>query len=68
LLLADIALFGNAINRAAEAVSVRDIRAIDPELFRGKREQFLIDLEAKVNLSTLDMTLLCLPDGFTARS
>jgi hypothetical protein len=38
---------------------VRDIRAINPalvtELFDGEREQFLIDLEAEVNLSALDI-------------
>ena len=54
-LLADIVSFKEDIDRAAVAVSGRDIRAINPalvaELFDGERQQFLIDLEAEVNLS-----------------
>jgi hypothetical protein len=38
---------------------MRDIQAINPalvaELFDGEREQFLINLEAEVNLSALDV-------------
>ena len=65
-LLADIVSFEEDIDRAVEAVSVRDIRAINPalvaELFDGERQQFLIDLEAEVNLSALDVFLgKCLP-------
>ena len=53
-------------DRAVKAVSVRDIRAINPalvaELFDGERQQFLIDFEAEVNLSALDVFLgKCLP-------
>ena len=45
---------------------MRDIGAINAalvaELFDGKREHFLIDLEAEVNLSALDVFLgKCLP-------
>ena len=46
---------------------MRDIRAINPalvaELFDGEREKFLIDLEAEINLSALDVFSLgrCLP-------
>jgi hypothetical protein len=46
---------------------VRDIRAINPalvaELFDGEREKFLIDLEAEINPSALDVFSLgrCLP-------
>ena len=54
-LLADIVSFEEDIDRAVKAVSVRDIRAINPalvaELFDGERQQFLIDLEAEINLS-----------------
>jgi len=65
-LLADIVSFEEDIDRAVKAVSVRDIRAINPalvaELFDGERQQFLIDLEAEVNLSALDVFLgKCLP-------
>jgi len=54
-LFADIVSLEENIDRAVEAVSVRDIPAINPalvaELFDGEWEQFLIDLEAEVNLS-----------------
>ena len=52
-LLADIVSLEEDIDRAVEAVAVRDIRAINPalvaELFDGERQQLLIDLEAEVN-------------------
>ena len=58
-LLADVFSLKEDIDRAVEAVSVRNIRAINPtlvaELFDGERQQFLIDLEAEVNLSALDV-------------
>jgi len=65
-LLADIVSFEEDIDRAVETVAVRDIGAINPalvaELFDVKREHFLIDLEAEVNLSALDVFLgKCLP-------
>src|SRR6266542_1756481 len=54
-LLADVCSLQEDIDRAVEAVSVRDIRAVNPalvaELFDGERQQFLIDLEAEVNPS-----------------
>ena len=54
-LFADIVSLEENIDRAVEAVSVRDIPAINPalvaELFDGERQQFLIDLEAEINLS-----------------
>src|SRR6185295_18738206 len=49
------------IDGAVEAVAVRDIRTVDPafiaELFDGEGQQFLIDLEAEVNLPALDVFL-----------
>lgn len=69
-LLADIVSLEEHIDRAVDAVSVRDIRAVNSalvaELFDGERQQFLIDLEAEVNLSAPDvffgpMLAYCLP-------
>ena len=69
-LLADIISLEEDIDRAVEAVAVRDIRAVDPaliaELFNGKRHQFLIDLEAEVNLPALDVFLGPMLTGVTS--
>src|SRR5207247_8168572 len=58
-LLADIVSLEEDFYRAVEAVSVRNIRAVNPalvaELFDGERQQFLVNLEAEVNLSALDV-------------
>jgi len=46
------------IDGAVKAVAVRYIRTVNPtpvaELFDGKREKFLVDLEAEINLAALD--------------
>ena len=50
-LLVDIVSFEEDIDRAVEAVSVRDTRTVDPSLvaehFDGERQQFLIDLQCR---------------------
>ena len=59
--LANVFSLKKNIDRAIEPVSVRNIRTIKPALVAKfldrKRQQFLINLEAKINLSALDIFL-----------
>jgi hypothetical protein len=57
--LADIFSLAKDIDRAVEPIAVRDVRAVHPalvaELFDGEGQEFFVNLEAKVNLATLDL-------------
>src|SRR6266478_2667798 len=57
--LAKVFSLKKEIDRAVEAVSVGNIRAIEPaliaKLLDRKREQFLVNFEAKINLSAFDV-------------
>src|SRR4030095_13272178 len=59
--LANVFSLEKDIDRAIEPVSVRNIRAIEPaliaKLLDRKRQQLLINLEAKVNLPPLNIFL-----------
>ena len=57
----DIVAFDKHIDRVVQAVSVRNVGAVNPalvaELFDCERQQFFIHLEAEINLAALDVFL-----------
>src|SRR5215468_12719622 len=59
--LTDVFSLEKEIDSAIEPIAVRNIRTVEPafvaKLLDRKRQQFLINLEAKVNLPTFDVFL-----------
>src|SRR5262249_22677171 len=59
--LTDVFSLEKDIDRTIESIAVRNIRAVEPalvaKLLDRKRQQFLVNLEAKVNLPTFDVFL-----------
>ena len=57
--LTDIFSLEKDIDRAVEAIAVRDVGAVHPaliaELFDGEGQELFVNLKAKVNLAALDV-------------